>query len=206
MRGPGNALEQSSPVTALPLQRRGTVTLISGCMFSGKTTELLRRLSRFPLSSILAVKHTIDTRYSETQIVSHAGAAFPAIAISDPLNITTYLSDDIEIVGVDEAHFFGENLADVVLQVADRGIDVILTSLDPNSWGRPFGVNGRLRAIADKPILKCAICACCGGSADRTQRLTPIVDGKIVGGPESYEPRCRTCWAPPPESPRVTSP
>lgn len=202
MRGPGNALQQSSPVSTLRPQRRGTVTLISGCMFSGKTTELLRRLSLLPLPSILALKHTIDTRYSATRIVSHAGAAFPARAISDPLDITAHLSDDIEIVGVDEAHFFGESLADVVLQLAKRGIDVILTSLDPNSWGRPFRVNRRLRVIADEPIVMCAICARCGGTADRTQRLTPIVDGNIVGGPESYEPRCRTCWAPPPEAPR----
>lgn len=206
MRGPGNVLEQSSPVSTLRRLRRGTVTLISGCMFSGKTTELLRRLSRFPLPSILAVKHTIDTRYSVTRIVTHAGTAFPARAISDPLDIAACLSDDIEIVAIDEAHFFPEGLADVVRQLAKRGIEVVLTSLDPNSWGRPFRVNGRLRLIADEPILMCAICACCGGSADRTQRLIPIVDGNLVGGPESYEPRCRICWTPPPESPPVSSP
>ncbi len=206
MRGTCNALDQSSPVLTLHPPRRGTVTLITGCMFSGKTTELLRRLSCFPLPSILAVKHTIDTRYSVTQIVSHAGATFPAIAVSDPSDIAACLSDDVEIVAIDEAHFFQESLADVVLQLASRGIEVILTSLNPNSWGSPFRVNRRLRVIADEPILMCAICARCGGTADRTQRVTPIVDGKIVGGPESYEPRCRACWTPPPESPRFSSP
>ena len=181
--------------------RRGTVTVICGCMFSGKTTELLRRLAEYPCGEALAFKHAIDTRYSASAIVSHGGKASPAIVVTDAGAIERHITDGIEIAAIDEAHFFDESLADVVARLAQRGVDVVLTSLQPDSWGRPFPAAERLLAIADEPIVTTAACAQCGAIADRTQRLSPIIDGQMVVEPSNYEPRCRNCWRPPPEPP-----
>ncbi len=201
MRGPTDAPEHTSPVPTVPAVRRGTVTVICGCMFSGKTTELLRRLSHAPSGSSVAFKHVIDQRYGANVVMSHDGKAWPAVKIASARCISVHVRRGIGIVAVDEAHFFGPDLADVVRDLADRGNDVIITSLDRDSWGRPFPIARQLGRIADEPIVKRAVCARCGGVADHTQRLTPIIDGDMVGGPESYEPRCRNCWAPPPQSP-----
>lgn len=180
---------------------RGTVAVICGCMFSGKTTVLFRRLERYPSRSVLAFKHVIDQRYSADEIVSHAGKGWPALMVATAAEIPRRIKTGIDIVALDEAHFFDDSLVQVVRDLTQRGIDVILTSLDRDSWGRPFAVAERLRSIADEALMLQAVCARCGVKADRTQRLTPIVSGQMVGGPESYEPRCQTCWSPPPEPP-----
>ena len=179
----------------------GTITVICGCMFSGKTTELLRRLEAYPRGAAFAFKHVIDTRYSASAIVSHGGKALPAIVVAKASEIERHITDDTEMVAIDEAHFFDEGLADVVACLAERGVDVVLTSLQPDSWGRPFPLAERLLAIADEPTVTTATCARCGRIADRTQRLTPIIDGQMVVEPDNYEPRCRNCWRPPPEPP-----
>jgi thymidine kinase len=180
---------------------RGIITLISGCMFSGKTTALFRLLERCPPESVPAFKHVIDQRYAADQIVSHDGKGWPAVVISNAVEIPGRVGDGVKVVALDEAHFFYVGLVQVVRELASRGIDVILTSLDRNSWGRPFAVAEQLRAIADQPVTLHAVCARCGATADRTQRLTPIVNAQMVGGPESYEARCQACWSPPPEDP-----
>ena len=177
-------------------------------MFSGKTTVLFRRLEQYPASAILAFKHVIDRRYSADEIVSHGGKAWPAVAIATVAEIPgrirmghRFQTGGTRIVALDEAHFFDGALVPTAGDLTQRGIDVILTSLDLDSWGRPFAVAEELRAIADESLMLHAVCARCGAKADRTQRLTPIVDGNMVGGPESYEPRCQACWLPPPEHP-----
>jgi len=170
-------------------------------MFSGKTTELLRRLAVYPRGKALAFKHAIDTRYNASAIVSHGGKASPAIVVANGDDIERHITDGIEMAAIDEAHFFDERLADVVARLAQRGVDIVLTSLHPDSWGRPFPVAERLIDIADEPMVTTATCARCGASADRTQRLTPIIDGRMVVEPSNYEPRCRKCWRPPPEPP-----
>jgi len=180
---------------------RETITVICGCMFSGKTTELLRRLEAYPRGEALAFKHVIDTRYSASAIVSHGGKALPAIVVANAGEIERHITDDTKMVAVDEAHFFDECLAAVVSRLAERGIDVVLTSLQPDSWGRPFPLAERLLAIADEPTVTTARCARCGRIADRTQRLTPIIDGQMIVEPDNYEPRCRKCWRPPREPP-----
>ncbi|UCE60731.1 MAG: hypothetical protein JSU63_03065 [Phycisphaerales bacterium] len=177
------------------------LTIICGCMFSGKTTELLRRLEEFPTPSILAVKHAIDNRYQADAIVSHAGKALPAIAVSGAEQIQSLLRGDLEIVGIDEGHFFDDTLVDVIRSIIQRGIHVIITMLDRDSWAEEFPLAVRLCSLADEPVVKHALCARCGARADRTQRFTPIIDGSMVGGPESFEPRCQRCWTPPPEPP-----
>jgi thymidine kinase len=170
-------------------------------MFSGKTTELLRRLDGRPPETVQAFKHVIDDRYEPDAIVTHGGKAMPGVSVADAEAIPGQLGGGVELVAVDEGHFFGEPLVDVCRSLAGRGISVIVTSLDRDSWGRPFPVAEQLAAIAEEAVLKQAVCARCGATGDRTQRLTPIVDGNMVGGPESYEPRCRSCWTPPPETP-----
>ncbi|MGB2986493.1 MAG: thymidine kinase [Phycisphaerae bacterium] len=201
MRGPSDGHQQERSTSHTQPARRGTITVICGCMFSGKTTELLRRLADVAPDSVLVVKHKIDRRYRVDAAVSHTGQSWPAVAVASAHEVSAHIRSGIEVTGIDEAHFFDAALVDVVQAAAARGIDVIVTSLDRDSWGRPFPVTERLCSIADEPIVKRAVCARCGCVGDRTQRLTPIIDGNMVGGPESYEPRCLKCWHPPPEPP-----
>jgi thymidine kinase len=102
-------------------------------------------------------------------------------------------------VAIDEGHFFDAELPEVCSELARRGLEVAVASLDLNSWGQSFAVIARLKQVADHCLVKTAVCVRCGRTATYTQRLTPIIDGNIVGGPESFEPRCRDCWSPPPE-------
>ena len=193
--------QRSTPVMAVgkPYVRRGAVTLISGCMFSGKTTELLRRVDTFDRAKVAAFKHAVDVRYSPNEIVSHAGRAYPAQAITSAGEILARLATGVELVAIDEAHFLDADLVDVTAILARRGLDVVLTSLDPDSWGRPFEVVERLRPIAGESVPLHATCARCDAVASRTQRLTPIIGGNMADAPENYEPRCPACWTPPPE-------
>ncbi len=183
----------------VPQADHGTVTLITGCMFSGKTSELLCRIAQHTPSRTLAVKHAIDTRFSANEIVSHAGKAYPARTVTAAAEILARLPKGVEFVAIDEAHHFDMGLVDVTSILVHRGLNVALTSLDPNSWGKPFAVAERLKNLADEPIVLTATCARCKKVADHTQRLTPIIDGNMVDGPENYEPRCRKCWSAPPE-------
>ncbi len=170
-------------------------------MFSGKTTELLRRIEQYPPEAVLAVKHPIDTRYSAEKIVSHGGQARFAQVVAEAHEIASRTPAGTRLLAIDEGHFFGEALVGAVSAATAEGIDVLVTALDRDSWGHPFPVAARLVELADEPVIKDAVCARCQARADRTQRLTPIVNGNLVGGPESYEPRCQNCWSPPPESP-----
>ena len=201
MGGPWRSPAEQATLPETSSARRGAITFICGCMFSEKTTELLRRLSHYSPGQSGVFKHVIDCRYRPDAIVSHAGKALPAIAIAAAPELLGHLSVGIEVVAIDEGHFFDLSLISVTCELAARGIDVVITSLDRDSWGRPFPLADKLRALADEPITKTATCSRCGAVADRTQRLTPIVDDNLVGGPESYQPRCRKCWAPPPEDP-----
>jgi len=184
-----------------PVGLHRVTTLICGCMFSGKTTALLRRLAACDPASALAVKPLVDQRYSANEIVSHDGQAMAAVAVASAGEILDWLTTESRFVAIDEAHFFDESLNDVLAVLRDLGLDVMLTSLDLDSWGRPFPAIECLRGAADETALLFATCARCGRRADHTQRMTPIVDGNLVGGPESYEPRCLACWRPPPENP-----
>jgi thymidine kinase len=174
-------------------------------MFSGKTTELLRRIDRGDPNTTRVFKHVVDTRYSSDAVVSHAGESCPSVAVATADVLLGHVDDRASLVAVDEAHFFDPALVETVQLLRDRGVDVVLASLDRDSWGRPFAGVQRLAQIADGLERRTTSCARCGAEADRTQRLTPIVDGCLVGGSESYEPRCDKCWHAPPEPPpRVT--
>ena len=192
-----DAMPSRPPCPSGPVPARGTLTLILGCMFSGKTTELLRSLTHLEPRSIRVFKHIIDNRYDPDSVVSHGGKAIPAVRIASAEDIPALIGDDISCVAIDEGHFFDRSLADVAESLARRGLGVLVTALDRNSWSKPFSVVDELRLVADREVLLFATCASCGARADRTQRTKPIVDGQMVGGPESYEPRCARCWGPP---------
>ncbi len=195
VRSPDDSTGTRSP------RSRGRVTLISGCMFSGKTTSLLERLDRKPGTSLRTFKHVIDRRYAPDAVVTHGGLAQPAIPVASPAEVLAHVTDETETVAIDEAHFFDSTLVGLTEELATRGMSVILTSLDRDSWGRPFPVVEQIRSLADEPVTKHATCARCRAVADHTQRLTPIINADMVGGPECYEPRCRSCWSPPPQAP-----
>lgn len=179
----------------------GHILLIYGCMFSGKTTELIRRLEGLGAEEVAAFKHAIDRRYRTDAIVSHGGLAIAAQALAMAEEMPMHVAPGVRVVAIDEAHFFGDALVAVIGELARAGKRVVVTALEPDSWGRPFRVVAALRRVADDVVFRTATCARCGATADRTQRLTPIMNGQLVGGAESYEPRCVQCWTPPPEAP-----
>lgn len=178
-------------------ENRGSLTLLLGCMFSGKTSALLKIISESPIDSTLAIKHATDDRFDSHAIVSHAGVATDAVAIVGANDILNLIKTSTRLIALDEAHFFDAALPEIIRQLQSRAIDVVLTSLEPDSWGVPFPINNELRANADSCRLLTAVCARCGRDADHTQRLTPIVNGQMIVDPSNYEPRCRACWKPP---------
>lgn len=170
-------------------------------MFSGKTEELLRRARECDSGAVVLFKHARDDRYSTTEIVTHRQDHHPAVTVSAAAEVLERVPSQARWVGIDEGHFFDPDLPQVCRALASRGCHVLVTALDLDSWGRPFGPVARLREQADAVLIQRAPCARCGRPADHTQRTTPIIDGRMVGGPESFEPRCLGCWSPPPEDP-----
>jgi thymidine kinase len=177
----------------------GSIEVITGSMFSGKTDELIRRLRRAKIAKqdVLVVKPSLDTRYSVDKVASHAGSEFEATAIQSPAEIEPLLMDGITVLAVDEAQFFEASICDVVQKLADDGLRVIVAGLDTDFRAEPFGPMPELMALAERVDKLHAICMVCGGSASRTQRL---IDGQpakydepivVVGASELYEARCR---------------
>lgn len=179
--------------------RSGYVEVITGCMFSGKTEELLRRLRRAMHAhlEVAAFKPVIDDRYDAVSIVSHEGVTLKAIPVDDPREILEQ-AKDAAVVGIDEAHFFGEALLDVVQQMARDKKRVIIAGLDMDYKGVPFGVMPELLAVAENIRKFHAICTICGGPAPRSQRIADSDDQVLVGGKAVYEARCREHWSPRP--------
>lgn len=181
------------------IQGNGSVDVIVGEMFSGKTDELIRRLRRAKIARhrIQVFKPEIDKRYSsEDKIHSHAGGEFEAIPVKDVAGISELLDPETTVVGIDEAQFFGEEIVPFVNRLADENVRVIVAGLDTDFRGVPFGPMPSLMAIAENVDKKHAICMICGEEASRTQR---IVNGKparydepvvVVGAAELYEARC----------------
>jgi thymidine kinase len=186
----------------------GRVEVVCGSMFSGKTEELIRRLRRALLGRqrVQAFKPAIDNRYHESKIVSHSAVALEAEVIHSAAALLEKVRADTEVVGVDEAQFFGPELVDVVQTLADRGVRVILAGLDQDYLGRPFEPVPQLMAIAED-VTKChAVCTACGGPASRSQRvLSGGRDGARiqVGAAESYKARCRACFEDPERAQKV---
>ena len=176
-------------------QKTGWIEVICGSMFSGKTEELIRRIRRaeYAKQKVLVFKPVIDNRYDADSIVSHSQMKAPSICITDPQEIYQHLSDDVQIIAVDEAQFFPPNIVEGVNVLADRGYRVIVAGLDQDYRGEPFGSIPQLMAVAEYVTKNLAICVKCGNPANRTQR-TIHQDGQIlVGSTEAYEARCRNC-------------
>ncbi len=177
----------------------GSIEVITGSMFCGKTEELIRRLRRATIAKqkVQVFKPAIDNRYAEEKVTSHAGANFAALPIQQATDVLEHLDDDTTVVAIDEAQFFDPEIIVVTQQLADRGIRVIAAGLDMDFRGEPFGPMPILMSQAEEVSKLHAICVVCGEEASRTQRL---VDGRparyddpvvIVGASELYEARCR---------------
>jgi thymidine kinase len=177
----------------------GSLEVICGSMFCGKTEELIRRLRRAEIArqKVQVFKPIIDTRYQVAKVASHNGAAFEALPIEKSSHILEKLNQDTTVVGIDEVQFFDPDILDIIQRLVDEGKRVICAGLDTDFRGEPFGVMPTLMAIAESVDKFQAICMVCGEPAARTQRL---VNGKpafyddpiiIVGASEMYEARCR---------------
>jgi thymidine kinase len=177
----------------------GSIEVITGSMFSGKTDELIRRLRRATIARqpVQVFKPVIDNRYAIEKVTSHAGSEFEATPLAESREILTRLLPDTTVVAIDEAQFFDMAVPDVCQTLAARGIRVIAAGLDQDFRGEPFGPMPRLMALAEDVTKLHAICIICGGEASRTQRL---IDGRpahyhdpvvLVGASEMYEARCR---------------
>ena len=172
----------------------GWIEVITGCMFSGKTEELIRRLRRAQIAKqkVKIFKPIIDARYSNDSIVSHSEQSLPSIQIKN-INEVRELIGDAQVIGIDEAQFFSEDIIYICEELANEGKRVIVAGLDQDYRGVPFEPMPQLLAIAEYITKSLAICVNCGNPADRTQRKTTSSERVIVGASDIYEARCRKC-------------
>jgi thymidine kinase len=172
----------------------GWIEVIAGCMFSGKTEELIRRLRRAQIAkqNVKIFKPKIDTRFSDNSIVSHNEQSLPSVLINDINDILT-LGKDAQVIGIDEAQFFSNDIISVCNELANNGKRVIVAGLDQDFKGIPFEPMPQLLAIAEYITKTLAICVVCGNPADKTQRKTTSGERVIVGASDVYEARCRKC-------------
>ncbi len=176
----------------------GWIEVIAGCMFSGKTEELIRRLRRAQIArqEVEIFKPRIDTRYSNDHIVSHSDLKIPSTMVDHPADILP-LVRNAQVVGIDEAQFFDMTIVEVADQLANEGKRVIIAGLDQDYRGKPFEPMPQLLAVAEYITKTLAICMVCGNPADRTQRITQSSERVLVGAKDLYEARCRRCFQPP---------
>ncbi len=176
-------------------ERRGWIEVICGSMFSGKTEELIRRLKRVRIANLKVeiFKPAIDIRYNEQQIVSHDENAIISTPIENSQTILL-LANEVDVVGIDEAQFFDDQLPDVCDQLALRGIRVIIAGLDMDYLGKPFGQMPFLLAKADYITKLHAICVKCGNIANYSYRKSDRQSQVLLGEKDLYEPRCRYCY------------
>ncbi len=179
----------------------GWIEVIAGCMFSGKTEELIRRLRRAEIARqrVAIFKPRIDTRYSSDHIVSHSEARLLSTVVDGSADVLR-LAADAQVVGIDEGQFFDPGIVAVAEQLANQGKRVVIAGLDQDYRGRPFEPMPQLLAVAEYITKTLAICVVCGNPADRTQRTTPAQERVLVGAKDSYEARCRRCFVPPTET------
>ena len=176
-------------------RRHGRIEVICGSMFSGKTEELIRRLKRakFAKQQVEIFKPSIDTRYSDVDVVSHDQNTIQSTPIDSSGSILL-LAGENEVIGIDEAQFLDNGLVDVCNQLANRGIRVIIAGLDMDFKGKPFGPMPALCAIADDVTKVHAICVNCGSQAYVSHRLVASDKRVLLGETQEYEPLCRECY------------
>lgn len=175
--------------------KSGWIEVVTGSMFSGKTEELIRRIKRAEIAQqkVGIFKPKIDNRYSEKEVVSHDAKAIPSIPVSDEKEILNH-SDHLEVVGIDEAQFFGNDLPLVCNQLANEGKRVIIAALDMDFNGKPFGTIPNILAIAEYVTKVHAICMKCGNLANYSHRLNKKQKLVVLGEKDLYEPLCRECF------------
>ena len=174
----------------------GWLEVICGPMFSGKTEELIRRLRRALIARqrVQAFKPDIDRRYHDARTTSHSAQSVDAVPVADVTALRAAVRADTQVVGVDEAQFFGVELVELVQSLADRGVRVVIAGLDQDYLGRPFEPMPQLLAVAEQ-VTKCsAVCSRCGDPASRSFRLVDGDERVQVGAGEAYEARCRACY------------
>ncbi len=177
-------------------ERRGWIEVICGSMFSGKTEELIRRLKRVEIANLKAeiFKPVVDVRYDEVKIVSHDENKIQSTPVSNSQTILM-LAHDVDVVGIDEAQFFDDQITTVCEKLALKGIRVIVAGLDMDYRGKPFGQMPNLLAIADYITKLHAICMKCGNIANVSYRKVAGGGQVLLGEKDIYEPRCRECAA-----------
>jgi thymidine kinase len=176
----------------------GWIEVICGPMFSGKSEELIRRLRRAMIARkrVQVFKPAIDTRYSESEIVSHAATRLQSEVISNARELLEKLDWRTQVVGIDESNFLGLELIEVAQRLADSGKQVLVAGLDTDYMGRPFAPMPDLLCLAESITKTLAICLRCGNPAKHTQRLVESEDLIVVGAAGMYEARCRRCFEP----------
>ncbi len=176
-------------------KKTGSIEVIAGSMFSGKTEELIRRLKRAKIARLKVeiFKPAIDTRYSVAEVVSHDENSILSTPVESSGNIML-LSGDVDVIGIDEAQFFDIGLIDVSISLANMGIRVIIAGLDMDFKGKPFGPIPGLMAVADHITKVHAICMRCGDVAQFSHRLSTADKLVLLGEKDEYEPLCRSCF------------
>ena len=177
----------------------GSLTVIVGSMFSGKTEEMIRRVRRatYARKRVQIFKHALDTRSEPEEIRSHAGVRITAAPVASSEDLLERIEAGTDLVAVEETQFFDGGVVDALQGLADRGVEVIASGLDLDFRGRPFGPMPALLSVADEVVKLRAICTICGRDASRTQRLVngepapPSAPTILVGASEHYEARCR---------------
>ncbi len=174
-------------------QFSGSIEVVCGPMFSGKTEELIRRVKRAQIAKqrVQIFKPAMDTRYAEEEVVSHSSLAIKAEPVEGSVDILMRLKDSTRVVAIDEVQFFDDNIVTVVTKLAARGCRVICAGLDLDYRAQPFGQMPQLLAIADEVTKIHAICTVCGAAAVRSQRLAKSQERILLGEKDAYEARCR---------------
>ena len=178
-------------------QRSGWIEVITGCMFSGKSEELIRRLRRAQIANqdIVCFKPKKDDRYDVERVVSHNFTELESITIFTSEEITNHIDEHSSVIGIDEGQFFDMKLVGTVQNLALEGKRVIIAGLDLDYRGIPFGPMPNLMAVAEYVTKVHAICPHCGNLATHSYRLTTETDTVLIGEKDKYEPRCRMCYS-----------
>jgi thymidine kinase len=176
-------------------KKTGSIEVIAGSMFSGKTEELIRRLKRAKIAQLKVeiFKPAIDKRYSALEVVSHDENSIQSTPVESSGNIVL-MTGDVDVIGIDEGQFFDPGLINVCVSLANMGIRVIVAGLDMDFKGNPFGPIPGLMAVADHVTKVHAICMHCGDVAQFSHRFSPAEKLVLLGEKDEYEPLCRSCY------------
>ena len=184
------------------MKRLGSITVVCGSMYAGKSEELIRlaRRALYAKKKVQVFKHSIDSRFHEEMVVTHMGAQHRAVPVRSAEALREAINEDTDVVCVEEAQFFEDAIVPLVVSLADSGIEVVLAGLDQDFRREPFGPMPRLLAVADEVVKLRAICLKCGRPASHTYRTIegrpahkgdPVI---VIGATEKYEARCRNCY------------